>query len=79
MARQALRVSAAGFFLLAFVGWLCGHSPFLCAKRAAMGAVGLYVLALVAGRIAISIMADAFVKAEAEKRREESGGERSSE
>jgi hypothetical protein len=45
----AVSISVICFFVLSFVGWICGLSPYVCCKRALIGAV----LAYIAGRWAV--------------------------
>lgn len=45
----AVSISVICFFVLSFVGWICGLSPYVCCKRALIGAV----LAYIAGGLAI--------------------------
>jgi len=51
-ARHAgIRSAAAAFLTLALIGWLCGQGPFVCAKRALVGAAVAFVVARVLQRI----------------------------
>lgn len=45
----AVSISVICFFVLSFIGWTCGLSPYVCCKRALIGAV----LAYIAGRWAV--------------------------
>ena len=47
---------------MALVGWISDVPPFTCAVRALMGAVALYVLTTVVGRVVINIVIDAIIK-----------------
>lgn len=48
--------------VMAAVGWFSGCPAFTCAVRAAAGAVILYVLVIVAARVAAAVGADAIVR-----------------
>jgi hypothetical protein len=45
----AVSISVICFFVLSFVGWIGGLSPYVCCKRALIGAVLVYI----AGRWAV--------------------------
>lgn len=61
MRRISLSIAVAAFFIMAIVGWLSGVEPFTCGLRALVGAVVLYVLAKMGGRIVLRMMADAIM------------------
>jgi len=63
--RTPVTVAVLGFFVLAGVGWFSGVAPFLCGIRALIGAAVLYVLARIAGRVLVHIMADAMLRGSA--------------
>lgn len=63
MRRLATLVAVMGAFAMAIVGWFSEQSTFTCAWRALVGAAVLFVVVSVAGRIALSIMVDAVLKA----------------
>ena len=63
----AIRIAVVGLFVLAGVGRLCGVPVGVCAQRAALGAVALYVMTTLAGRVLLSILADAAVRRDPEK------------
>jgi len=54
-------IATIGFFALALVGMATGVPPFVCAARAVAGAVALFVIVMVAGRLALTVVVDAFV------------------
>jgi len=62
MRRYAITVSVAGFFVLAGIGCLADVPPFVCATRALVGAVCLYVMVHLAGRAVLNILIDAIVR-----------------
>ena len=39
----AVSIAVICFFVLSLVGWICGLSPFVCCKRALIGAVLAYI------------------------------------
>jgi len=39
----AVSIAVICFFVLSLVGWICGLSPFVCCKRAMIGAVLAYI------------------------------------
>lgn len=44
----AVSISVACFFVLSFVCWLSGQTPFVCCRRAFIGAVFAYIAAALA-------------------------------
>ena len=62
MRYYAARIAAIAFFAVAAVGWVSGLEPLECGLRALQGAAALFVMALVAGKIVIRILADAAVR-----------------
>ena len=61
MRRYAISVAAAGFFLLAAVGLINDVPVFVCAMRGLVGAVVLFLMAHVSGRIVLRILVDTIV------------------
>lgn len=61
MNRIAMIVATIGFFALAIVGMATGVPPFVCAMRAVVGAVALFAIVIVGGRLALTVVVDAFV------------------
>lgn len=57
-----MTVAVVGFFALALAGWVNGVSPYTCSVKAAAGAVAIYIVARIAGRLIASIVADAIVR-----------------
>ncbi len=62
MKRLAWKIAVVVFFALAFVGWGSDVPTFTCAKRAAVGALIMYLLVRFAGLIMINIIADAIAR-----------------
>jgi len=59
--RIAVIIATIGFFVLAGVGTATGVPPFVCAMRAVVGAVALFAVVMVGGRLALTIVVDAFM------------------
>ena len=57
-----MTVAVIGFLVLAMIGWACGASPYGCGMKAAAGAVIIYLLARVSGRVLIGIVADGIAR-----------------
>lgn len=55
------------FFVMAVAGWLFGCSPALCASRALAGAVVMYAVVQICGRIVIRILLHAMVESQLRK------------
>jgi hypothetical protein len=57
----AVSIAVICFFVLSIIGGVCGLSPFVCCKRALIGAI----LAYIAGRLAVrainAILVDAMI------------------
>lgn len=67
----AIRLSAMLFFIMALTGWLCGHEPGVCAQRALIGAVALYLVVRIAGNLAVRILLEAMARDQAQRRKNE--------
>jgi len=61
MRRFAMRMAILGFLGLSAVGMFSGVPAFKCALRALAGAVILYFVVAIAGRIVLHIVVDAIV------------------
>jgi hypothetical protein len=57
----AVSISVICFFVLSFITWICGLSPFVCCKRALIGAVLAYISASFAVRAINAILVNAMV------------------
>ena len=49
------------FFTMALIGWLFDNDPSVCAKRALLGAVVIYIVVSYAGKIVTNIIINAIV------------------
>lgn len=63
----AVRLAVLLFFIMAIAGWLWGCSPAVCAARAFAGAVVMYTVVQIAGRIVVKILIDAMVDSRMKK------------
>ena len=56
MKRSALNIACISFFVLAGICWACGLDPLTCATRATGGSIAVFVIVLIAGRIALNMI-----------------------
>jgi len=63
----AATLAVMGFFVLGFAGWLGGLCPFVCCKRALIGAAATYAVATVVARAVNAILIDAMAERQAER------------
>jgi len=70
----AINIAVAFFFVIGVVGWAAGLSPAVCCKRALLGAVGMYIAAVVAIRIFNAIVISAAINAETNRTKERANG-----
>lgn len=61
-------------FIIAFVGSFTGLEPFVCCKRAVIGAIGAYIAAIVLVNIINSIMISAFVRSRMKQQQKDVNG-----
>src|SRR4030042_105537 len=57
----AVSIAVIFFFVLSLIGWFCGLSPFVCCKRALIGAVFAYIAGGWAVRAINAILVDAMI------------------
>ena len=57
----AVSIAVICFFVLSLVGWICGLSPFVCCKRALIGAVLAYIAGGWAVRAINAILVNAMI------------------
>jgi hypothetical protein len=57
----AVSISVISFFVLSFIGWIWGLSPFVCCKRALIGAVLAYISASLAVNAINAILVHAMI------------------
>ena len=63
----AVNISVISFFFLSIIGWISGLSPFVCCKRAMIGAVLVYIIAIFIVRVINIILLDAIINRQVEK------------
>ncbi|MHC4322660.1 MAG: hypothetical protein ACYSUX_00135 [Planctomycetota bacterium] len=64
----AVSIAVICFFVLSIVGGFCGLSPFVCCKRALIGAVLAYIAGGWAVRAINAILVDAMIASQANRR-----------
>ena len=57
----AVSIAVICFFVLSLVGWICGLSPFVCCKRAMIGAVLAYIAGSWAVKAINAILVNAMI------------------
>ena len=57
----AVSIAVICFFVLSIIGGFCGHSPFVCCKRALIGAVLVYIAGGWAVKAINAILVDAII------------------
>lgn len=57
----AVSISVICFFVLSFIGWIYGLSPFVCCKRALIGAVLAYISSSLAVNAINAILVNAMI------------------
>jgi hypothetical protein len=61
------------FFVISCTGWLSGLSPFICCKRAMIGAICGYVAGALAAKAINAVFISAMIDKQMDQRREETG------
>lgn len=62
------------FFGLGFVGWISGHPPFTCCKRALAGAVIAYIAAVLVVKAINAILINAMISSQQNQAKGENSG-----
>lgn len=62
MRRYAISISVIGFFVLAAIGCACDVPLLTCSLRALAGAVALYVMTKIVGRLILNILVETIVR-----------------
>lgn len=57
----AVSIAVVCFFVLSIIGWFCGISPFLCCKRAMIGAVLVYIAGSLAVKAINAVLVNAMI------------------
>jgi len=60
----SINIAVVFFFGLGVVGWAAGLSPAVCCRRALLGAVGMYIAAVLAIKVFNAIVINAAINAE---------------
>jgi hypothetical protein len=69
----AVSISVICFFVLSFVGWICGLSPYVCCKRALAGAVLAYIAGGLAVKAINAILVNAMISSQVDQQQDGSG------
>jgi hypothetical protein len=69
-----MRLAVTSLFVIAFTGSFAGLEPFVCCRRALIGALGAYILASFAVKIVNAILINAFVKSQMEQHKGDVNG-----
>lgn len=59
--RVSVRLAVLMFFVMAFVGWMSGLSPATSGARALGGAVVIYIIVRLAGKLIVDVLMRALV------------------
>jgi hypothetical protein len=70
----AVSVAVMSFFGLGFVGWVSGHPPFTCCKRALAGAMIAYIAAILVVKAVNAILIHAMISSQQNQMKEENSG-----
>ena len=63
----SIQLAVLIFFAMALTGWLWGCSPAVCGTRALGGAIVMYIVVQIAGRIVLKIIIDAIAESQVRK------------
>lgn len=75
MKKLAAYIAGVGFFALAAVAWAGDLPPHECALKGLLGAAVLYVILIVAGRLALNIFVSAVIDGVNDQRKGTTGHE----
>ena len=75
---RSIAISAAVicFFLFSFIGWFSGLSPYVCSKRALVGAALVYVAGTWAVKAINTILLNAMISSEINQQKDLEGGDK---
>ena len=59
----SISIAVLFFFIISLIGWTAGQTPFICCKRALLGAVIAYVTSTFAAKVINRVCIDAMVQA----------------
>lgn len=63
----AVSISVLCFFGISLIGWLSGLSPYVCCKRAILGAIVAYLAGSIAVKVVNAILIDAMITHQQDK------------
>jgi len=66
---SAISISVISFFFLSIICWISGLSPFICCKRAMIGAALVYIVVIFIVRVINKILLDVIINKQVEKER----------
>ncbi len=69
----AVSIAVICFFVMSLIGWSSGLAPFVCCKRALIGAVLAYIAGGWVIRAINAILINAMIKSQVNQRKEENG------
>jgi len=69
----AVQVAVTCFFALSIISWSKGLTPFVCCKRALLGAACAYLATALAIRAINAILIDAMAKSQLKQKEEQAG------
>jgi hypothetical protein len=70
----AVSIAVICFFAVSLIGWISGLTPFICCKRALIGAIVAYAAAALAAKAINAILVNAMIRSQMNQRKEETGG-----
>jgi hypothetical protein len=70
----AVSLAVISFFGLSFIGWISELSPFICCKRATMGAAIAYIAAAYAVKAINAILINAMITKQINQQKGRDGG-----
>jgi len=70
----AVTIAVICFFVLGFVAWISGLSPFTCCKRTLAGAALAYLVAALAVKAINAILINAMITKQIKQEKEKGGG-----
>ena len=70
----AVSIAVICFFLLSLIGWISGLSPFICCKRALIGALLAYIAGTWAVRAINAILINAMITNQVKQQEKKNSG-----
>ncbi len=67
----AVSIAVICFFAVAVIGWMSGLSPFICCKRALVGAAAAYIAGACAAKAINAILMNAMITNQMKQQKEE--------